>query len=169
VKWIAIVVGVVFVVGLVVALIGSRLSKTHRASISGTFSVPAEVIWATITNVEGFPSWRAGMTRVERLPDRGGLPVWVEHGRSGRLTLAMERADAPLLLVTRIADPNLPFGGTWTYEVTRTPEGCRLAITEDGEIYNPVFRFMARYVFGYQSTIGGFMASLEKQVAASRR
>ena len=168
-KWIAIIVGAVVVVGIVLASIGWRLSKAHRVSIAGTFPVAADVIWATITNMDGFPSWRAGVTRVERLPDRSGLPVWVEDGRAGRLTLAIERMDAPLLLVTRIADPNLPFGGTWTYELTRTPEGCRLTITEDGEIYNPLFRFMARYIFGYQSTIAGYMASLEKQVAASRR
>jgi uncharacterized protein YndB with AHSA1/START domain len=169
VKWIAIVVGTVVVVGIVAAVIGSRLSKAHRASISGTFPVPADVIWATIINSEAFPTWRAGVTRVERLPDRNGFPVWVEHGRSGRLTLAVERMEAPLLLVARIADPNLPFGGTWTYELTRTPEGCRLTITEDGEIYNPLFRFMARYIFGYESTIAGYMASLGKHVAASRR
>ena len=168
-KWIAIAVGTLVVVAIVATLIGSRLSKAHRASISGTFPVPADVIWATITNIDGFPAWRHGVTRVERLPDRNGFPVWVEHGRSGRLTLAVERMDAPLLLVGRIADPNLPFGGTWTYELTRTPGGCRLTITEDGEIYNPLFRFMARYMFGYQSTIAGYIASLENHIALSRR
>ena len=163
-KWIVIVVGAILVVGVVTALIGSRLSKTHRASIAQTFSVPPDVMWATITNVEAFPTWRAGVTRVERLPDRNGYPVWIEHGRSGRLTLAIERLEPPHLLVGRIADPNLPFGGTWTYELTPAPEGCRLTITEDGEIYNPVFRFMARYIFGYESTIRSYMTSLETRV-----
>lgn len=169
-KWIVIVVGGVIVIGIVAALIqGSRLAKTHRASIAKTFAVPADVIWATITNVDAFPTWRAGVARVERLPDRNGYPVWIEHGRSGRLTLAIERMEAPHLLVGRIADPKLPFGGTWTYELTPAPEGCQLTITEDGEIYNPLFRFMARYIFGYESTIRGYMTSLELRMAGQGR
>jgi len=75
VKWIVIVVGGIIVIGIVAPLIGSRLSKTHRASIAKTFAVPADVIWATITNVDAFPTWRAGIARVERLPDRNGYPV----------------------------------------------------------------------------------------------
>lgn len=164
-KWMLIAVGVVAVIGALAALIGSRLAKTHQASLEKVFPVPAEVIWATITNVEAFPTWRAGITRVERLPDRNGYPVWIEHGRSGRLTLAVERMDAPRVLVGRIADPDLPFGGTWTYELTPEPGGSRLRITEDGEIYNPLFRFMARFIFGYESTIRGYMTSLETRVA----
>ena len=166
-KWILIAAGaLVLLIGVLIALLGSRLSKTHRASVSRTFSVPAQVIWATITHVEAFPTWRDGVTRVERLPDRNGLPAWIEHGRSGRLTLAVERMDEPHLLVSRIADPNLPFGGTWTYDLAPRPEGCRLTITEDGEIYNPIFRFMARYIFGYESTVRGYMTSLEMRIAA---
>lgn len=163
-KWIVIALGVVAIAGALAALIGSRLSKTHQASVEKVFPVAPDVIWATITNVEAFPTWRAGVTRVERLPDRNGYPVWIEHGRSGRFTLAVERMEAPRLLVGRIADPDLPFGGTWTYELTSAPAGCRLTITENGEIYNPLFRFMARFIFGYDSTIRGYMTSLEARV-----
>jgi uncharacterized protein YndB with AHSA1/START domain len=169
VKWIVIAIGAVAVIGALAALIGSRLSTSHQASVEKMLPVPADVIWAAITNVEAFPTWRAGITRVERLPDRNGYPVWIEHGRSGRLTLAVERMEAPRLLVGRIADPNLPFGGTWTYELTPVPGGCRLTITENGEIYNPLFRFMARFIFGYESTIRGYMTSLETRVAGSSR
>lgn len=167
-KWIVIAIAAVAVVGGLAVLIGSRLSKTHHASVDKMFPVPADVIWATITNVEAFPTWRAGVTRVERLPDRNGYPVWIEHGRSGHLTLGVERMEAPRLLVGRIADPNLPFGGTWTYELAPAPGGCRLTITEDGEIYNPLFRFMARFIFGYESTIRGYMTSLETRMAGQR-
>jgi hypothetical protein len=126
------------------------------------------VIWSTIVDVENFPSWRAGVTRVERLPDRNGYPVWIEEGRSGKMTLAVERMEPPRVMVARIADPKLPFGGTWTYEITPEQAGSRLTITENGEIYNPLFRFMARFIFGYEGTIRSYLASLEKRLAGSQ-
>lgn len=105
--------------------------------------------------------------KIERLPDREGRAVWVEEGRSGRITLATERSEPPRLLVLAVADPDLPFGGTWTYEIAPAPGGSTLTITENGEIYNPLFRFMARYIFGYEGTISTYMAALEKHVGAA--
>jgi hypothetical protein len=52
--------------------------------------------------------------------------------------------DAPRRLVTRIP-PGGPFGGTWTFELT---DGTTLTITEHGEVYNAIFRFLSRFVFG---------------------
>jgi uncharacterized protein YndB with AHSA1/START domain len=167
-KWVLI---TVLALGLVVALaamIGSRLGQSHRASVSKTFPVPPEVIWSAMTDVAAFPSWRAGVTRVERLPDRNGYPVWMEEGRSGKMTMAVERMEPPRVLVARIADPKLPFGGTWTYEITPDAGGSRLTITENGEIYNPLFRFMARFIFGYEGTIQSYLSSLEKRLIGSR-
>ena len=166
-KWILIGVLALAILVAVAAFIGSRLAQSHRASVSGTFPVSADVIWSSITDVEAFPSWRAGVTRVERLPDRNGYPAWVEEGRSGKMTLAVERMERPRILVGRIADPNLPYGGTWTYEITTDTAGSRLTITENGEIYNPLFRFMARFIFGYESTIRSYLSSLEKRLAGT--
>jgi hypothetical protein len=38
-----------------------------------------------------------------------------------------------------------------------------LTITERGQISNPVFRFMARYVFGYHATMQEYLASLGRK------
>lgn len=168
VKWITIVLVVVLCLaaaGALAALVGSRLPRTHVASREGTFPVPPEAVWSTITNIDAFPSWRGDVKRIQRLPDRDGRPVWIEETRSGKMTLATDRMEAPRMLVLRIADPDLPFGGTWTYEITPAPAGSRLTITENGEIYNPLFRFMARFVFGYEGTIASYMTALEKRLA----
>jgi hypothetical protein len=71
-------------------------------------------------------------------------------------------------LVTRIADKALPFGGSWTYELTPTQTGTSLRVTENGEVYNPVFRFMSRFVFGHQRTMDGYLADLEKRLTKSQ-
>jgi hypothetical protein len=35
-----------------------------------------------------------------------------------------------------------------------------VTITEDGQIYNPVFRFVSRFVLGYESTMRGVLRDL---------
>ena len=125
-KWTTIALIVVLALAAVAALaalVGWRLPRAHVASRQRTFPVPPEAVWAAITTVEAFPSWRSDVKKIERLPDRDGRPVWIEDGASGRMTLAVERMEPPRLLVLRIADPDLPFGGTWTYEIAPDPAG----------------------------------------------
>jgi uncharacterized protein YndB with AHSA1/START domain len=152
----------------VAALIGWRLPRSHRASREQIMKATPESIWAAITEVEAFPSWRPDVKRVQRLPDRDRQRAWVEDGQSGKITFVIERIEAPRLLITRIADPELPFGGTWTYEIAAAAHGTRVRITEDGEIYNPLFRFMARFVFGYERTMASYLEALEKRVQAQK-
>jgi polyketide cyclase/dehydrase/lipid transport protein len=164
-KWILVTALTIASIVALAALIGSRLPRSHQASREQTLAASPEAIWTAITDVEAFPSWRKDIKNAHRLPDRDGRAVWVEEGSSGRMTLVVERMEAPRLLVVRIADPDLPFGGTWTYEITPAAGGARLIITEDGEVYNPLFRFMARFIFGYEGTIASYVAALEKRFA----
>lgn len=49
------------------------------------------------------------------------------------------------------------------FVLTNTP----LAITEDGEVYNPLFRFVSRFLMGYDSTIDTFLRDIAKRVGQS--
>src|SRR5262245_41083033 len=138
-KWLLIGLAVVVLLIALVVVIGLLLPKNHRASVSAHFKASAQQIWTAITDFEAMPSWRPGL-KVERLPDRNGHPVWLEISRQGKMPLELVEMIPARKLVGRIADPNLPFGGTWTYEIAPTDAGATLTITEDGEIYNPVFR-----------------------------
>ena len=68
-------------------------------------------------------------------------------------------SDPPHRLVSQIVD-NKSFGGTWTYEITPTAGGCEFTITERGEIYNPIFRVFARFVFSYTATMETYLKQL---------
>jgi uncharacterized protein YndB with AHSA1/START domain len=167
-KWVLIGTGAVLALVALMALIGSRLPRGHTATKSARFAVPPDVVWSAITDVEAFPSWRSDVKNVTVMPDQNGRKRWIEETRSGRIPLTLDRADSPRLLVVRIADPDLPFGGTWTYEVAPAPDGSTLTITENGEVYNPIFRFMARFVFGHEATTQTYLANLQKRMAAQR-
>jgi hypothetical protein len=70
----------------------------------------------------------------------------------------------PRRLVTRVADPELPYGGTWTFELEPEESGTRLTITERGQIHNPIFRVIARFVFGYAATMESYLDELEARL-----
>lgn len=152
--------GVLVALGIAVYVVGALLPEDHVATRSAAYEQPPERVWEAITGVDEFPEWRGGIDGVERLPNREGRPVWREFSGTGPLTLEVVEAEPPRRLRLRIADADLPFGGTWTYRIEPTASGCRLTITEDGEIHNPFFRFMARFVFGYEATMDGYLVDL---------
>jgi hypothetical protein len=63
----------------------------------------------------------------------------------------------------RIASDDLPFGGTWTYEIAAAEGGATLRITEDGFVKNAFFRFMSRFIFGHTATIEQYLKDLGKK------
>jgi uncharacterized protein YndB with AHSA1/START domain len=159
-RWVLGFLAVVVALVLVVVAVGFVLPKAHVASMSARYAAPPEALWESLTNVAAFPEWRPGITRVEMLPDADGRRGWREHGTSDAMTYRVMEADPPRRLVSRIADANLPYGGTWTYELTPVDSGTRVTITERGEIYNPIFRVVSRFVLGYTATMDGVLRAL---------
>jgi hypothetical protein len=167
-KWALIIAGVLAGIAAIVVIIGALLPKGHVTTRAARFRQTPAAIWQTITDVEKFPSWRAGVTSVEKLPDRDEHLAWMERGAHDSIPYELVESVAPSgnsagRLVTRIADPKLPFGGTWTLEIAAADGGTMLRITERGEVYNPVFRFMSRFVFGQTKTMEDYLSALGKK------
>jgi Polyketide cyclase / dehydrase and lipid transport len=162
-KWILWIFTVLAGILVLITLIGYLLPKEHIVTREARFHQSPEAIWKAITDIDAMPSWRQGLKSVKRLPDKNELPAWVETLDSGTIPLETLTALPPLRLVVRIADPKLPFGGTWTYEITPAPGDCSLRIREDGEVYNPIFRFVSRFVVGYSGTLDAYLKSLGRK------
>ena len=147
---------------LVVVTIGAFLPQQHISTCAARFQQTPDAVWEAITDYEKFPAWRKDVTRVEALPEVNGKPAWREFGpQGGSIPYQVMVMVPPRALVTRIADPKLPFGGTWTYEISSPADGgSMLRITEDGEIYNPIFRFASRFVLGYSRTQEEYLRAL---------
>jgi hypothetical protein len=150
----------------VVAIVGAALPKAHSVSRSAHLQLPPESLYTLLTDVDKYSTWRGDVKNLERLPDRDGKPAWVETMSGGRIPMYFERMERPSLLVARIADPSLPFGGTWTYRIVAAGGGSDLTITEDGEVYNPIFRFMSKFVFGHTATMDTFLGNLQAKTTA---
>jgi len=151
-----------FAIVLVIVTIGAFLPQHHISSRAARFHQTPDAIWAVITNYAQFAAWREDVTRVELLPPVNGKPAWREFDRhGGSIPYQAVVMVPPRALVVRIADPKLSFGGTWTYEISSVPgRDSLLRITEDSQIYNPIFRFVARFVFGYARTQEQYLQAL---------
>ena len=106
----------------------------------------------------GPPTWRATVLRYEPAGKIDGKTSWREVDQHNH-AVAYEEDEAipPTRRVTRIADKNLPYGGTW--DLRNPALGERLDPTDHGKWrgYNPVFRFVSRYVLGHHATINQYL------------
>lgn len=162
-----VVAGLVLLVLIVVA-IGYALPQGHVATREVTVSAPSEKVFALIATPADYPTWRSDVDSVEVLSPEGGKERFRELGDNGPLLMRVDERVANSRLVTVIADSTLPFGGKWTYELVPAGNGTTLRITEDGQVYNPVFRFMSRFVFGHAATMEKYLADLEKAIGDRR-
>jgi uncharacterized protein YndB with AHSA1/START domain len=158
------VLGALGAAAVVIVVIGWMLPVKHRASRQATFRTTADRLYALIATPNDFPTWRTGVTRVEALADDNGHRRYRETSGDGTITYEVTEAVPDRRLVTRIADRDLPFGGAWTYELLPASVGTTLRITEDGEVYNPLFRFVSRYVMGHEATIDRYLRDVSKRI-----
>lgn len=165
-KWLIRIVAAIVVAVVLMAAIGMALPAGHQASRSAEIPAPPAAVFALIRDVERYPQWRSGVTAVTVLDNTNGLPRFNETGEFGPIIFRMERADAPTFLRTRIDDSHQPFGGTWTFVLVPGATGTLLTITEDGEVYNPVFRFLSRFVFSQTSTIETYLEDVRRRLSS---
>lgn len=155
-----IVVASVIVLVLAVVAIGWLLPMRHVVSRSATYRATPELLFSLIA---GPQDWRPDVQRSEAVPDAGGRELMRETSRGGE-TITYEVLDRtpPTSIKRRIATKNLPYSGTWTYSLEHGGDVTIVRITEDGEIYNPVFRFVSRFVLGQTSTMDAYLRALGK-------
>lgn len=159
-KVLIIVVGALAALMLLVLAIGMLLPKAHTASRSAVFKSTPEQLFALI---DGPQTWRRNVKKYEPVSTSDGILQWRETDDRGQ-TITYEAVDRrpPTLLQTRIVTPGLPYSGTWTLNLEPTDGATVLRITEQGEVYNPVFRFVSRFVVGQTRTIETYLSDLGK-------
>lgn len=159
-KWLLAVLIILVLPILIVVIVGAVLPKAHTATRSLALNQSPDAVYALIS---GTPTWRSNIRSYEPVGKIDGNQSWREVDQHHHaITYEEVEATPPTRRVTRIADKNLPFGGTWAYEIQPSANGCTLRITENGEVYNVVFRFISRYFMGHTATIDQYL----KDVAA---
>jgi hypothetical protein len=162
-KLLLFVVGLLVLSLLLVVVVGYTLPVQHVAARSIGLRQKPEDVFALISDFKDEPVWRSDVQQVEMLPQREGQIRFREKSANGTITMVVVDSIPPRRMVTEIDGKSLPFGGRWIFEILPNVDGCRLNITERGEVYNPVFRFMSRYVIGYTGTMDGYLKSVGRK------
>jgi hypothetical protein len=171
-RWALLIVGGAIAIVAVIAMIGAMLPKGHVATRAAKFRESPDAVWSAITTVQDYPKWRPGLQSVEQLSTTSGHSVWLERSGTGWnaeeipyqvLESTPPAGGAPGKLVAKIADPKLRFGGSWTYDVAPADGGTVLRITERGEVYNPIFRFVSKVFMSKTKTMDDYLNALGKK------
>lgn len=130
--------GAIALIAILITIAGYMLPKEHVAKRTAKFRKPPGDVYALIS---GPQDWRPG-------------------SKDDPATAIVETIPAKRH-VTRISDPSLPFGGTWTWELDPTTDGgCEVRLTEDGFVTNPVFRFISHFFIGHHSSMDTYLKHL---------
>jgi hypothetical protein len=164
--WFAISVAVGAVVALVVValVIGSQLPRDHVATVRARYAASVDTVWGVLNDPLSSATWRKELKRVEKIPDINAHPAWLEESKFGPTRFELTESEDRVSRTTRIADENMPFGGQWEFRLSPNGTGTELSITERGFVKPALFRFMARYIFGYTSTLSDYLTALGTRV-----
>ena len=134
--------GLILLAGIV-ALIGSRLPKTHVASRSILLHQSPQNVYAVVRDFGSAPKWRSYVKQIEVEAPQGGPVYFREVGKNGTVNYELVEDVPAQRMVTRIRDTDLGYAGQWTYLFTAENGGTRVTIREDGEVSNVLFRSSA--------------------------
>jgi hypothetical protein len=157
-----IIVVVVLIAGMV-ALLGSRLPKSHVATRSIFLHQPPQNVYAAVRDLGCAPTWRSDVKRIDVQTQPDGRVHFREEGRNGVINYELAEDVPARRMVTRILDTDLGYAGKWTYTFASENGGTRLMITEEGEVSNVFFRFMSRHIFGHTASLDSYLSSLAKR------
>jgi hypothetical protein len=164
-KILLIVAGVLLALVLTIVAIGAALPRHHTASRTAFIRATPEQVFGLIS---GPQDWRTDLRKISTEEEGGRQLIRETDQRGQTITYEVVEAKPPHLLKRTISDKSLPFGGSWTWEIQPQQSGCLVTITEDGEVYNPVFRFVSRFIIGHTRGIDGYLAMLGAAVEARK-
>lgn len=159
-KTLFIILGIILVLTGLLYVWGALLPEKHQSSVTAELAASPEEVWAVITDYKKYEQWRTGVEYVTVTDNRH----WAETSEDGTLHFEVVDVQPHEKLVTRIINEDLPFGGSWTYSLTPSGTGTVLTLTENGEVYNPLFRFLSRFVFGHDTTLKKYIDDLKKEL-----
>jgi len=162
-----VIMGVLVVSVAVVYMIGLLMPVKHHASVSRQFPVEKNILWQILTDYRRHANWRRDIVACDKVSEADTInEVWQESDSHGNVIRYESRDVVKEQTLKRvIISKHLAFGGSWTFDLAQHqtyPQALStLTITENGEVYNPMFRFIGKYVFGFDTSMRRFLEDLD--------
>jgi hypothetical protein len=157
-KLLLIIAGIIIGLILLVYLSGYLLPVKHTASYSFNVNGSPDQVWQRITDIANYPAWRKDVKSVVIT----GESQWTEDNGNDKIPFKMTVNEPSNKLITEINSKNLPYGGHWVYELAPSENGTTVTLTENGEVYNPLFRVVSRFIMGHDTGIKQYAGYLQQ-------
>jgi hypothetical protein len=163
-KWFLIIAVILLLPILSILVAGLLQPVKHSVTRSIHLNQKSEVVFALLADSTNLPSWSSTVASVEPMPPQDGKPVVRCTLKWGHMQMIMTQIECspPSRLVIMMTKSGGAVLGTWTYQITPDTEGCRVALTEEGELKNPFFRVLAR-MRGLDANINQTLQDLGKK------
>lgn len=168
-KWIARILSILMLLVLLAVVAAYSLPAQTTSTRTIMLKQPPDAIFAVLVDVLKLPDWNRNMTKLEMLPPIDGKEATRQTFKGGMtMTIVTTESLAPTHLEREMRDEGGPFQGSWTYEITPTAEGSKVALTERSQIKKPFFRLMVR-IFGATKYMDDHLVDLAKRFGENAR
>ena len=148
----------------VMVVIGAGLASRHTITRRMSYPAPPERVWSALLSIRQLPVDRSDLRAVDQgtatpppeAIEVAGTPVRIE----------IETFHPPRELVVRTAEPDVSYGGTWTFVLEiETAQFTRLTVTEDAEVRGRLLRFAVRLLGQDDVLIEGIFRAVRRKLA----
>ena len=154
--------------GVLAFLAGAALPAEHRTTARESFDRAPEAVWRVLTDLEGMPSWRSDLERIERLPEADGRMTWLEIGSGEDQVMELTESDPPRRLVIQRREDGRPGLPERIVQLRATINGTLVTVTERDQVGNPLVRVLVRLGAG-ESPAERLLADLQDRLGTARR
>lgn len=131
---------------------GYFIPPNHVSKTRAVLNRRPDQLFVILSEFNKWPKWNKEASNAARMPDKNGHEVWLLGDQILEIVQIVAPVNGVGQIFVRLADAKSPFQGTWTWLIEPVGGGCSLTIIEEGTIKSPVWRFLAKYLFGYHST-----------------
>jgi hypothetical protein len=158
--WILFIMAAIAAVVVAVVVGGLATPKAHIASRSILIRAPQQTVWTNVRDVAQYAEWRLELESVELVdPELPGVR-WREISTNGSVTFGSTEDIAPTRFTAVVLDDDLPWTGSWSWDLNAEGDATRVTVTERGEVANPIFRFIGTHFIGFTKTMDRYLKAL---------
>ena len=149
---------------VVMAMVGAGLPQKHLVTRTKSFAAPPERVWSALLSIRQLPYDRSDLRAVDQ--GVATAPPTVIEVVGSPVAITFDTFRPPRTLVVRTTEPDVAYGGTWTFEFElETAQITKVTVTEEAEVRGRLVRFAVR-TFGLDDVLieGVFRAVTRKLV-----
>jgi hypothetical protein len=149
---------------VLVTLVGAGMEAEHVAHGSRLFGAPPERVWSALLSIRQLPLDRSDLRNIESASEKDRVPESIEvMGSPVKIEAPTQRPPAELVVTT--VERDLPFSGTWTFQLAPEVNGTRLTIVEAATIRSRPLRFFVKTILGEDVLMEGIFRAVKRKLS----